>query len=526
MAGTYSTYYFDGLNFSTATAIYTDAALTTLAADGFYAQNNIVRQQSNGLLLNAQSCSSCAVACGSGVSASGSNPGYYNADVDVANDTGAVVIYFYMTSSIPDGVIGTFNNVAYNRMTSKYNHNGVTLIDGSGATVDYAGINNTTAVPDRNIATYVGNENNLLVGSYANVAEYNLVNTSYVNLGTTRNITVVNNQVGYADDTSTPTNSPVFTMVIPKAAANATLINIQIFAPMGGTAFDWEVLCPTALPNFQGSNLQADDTCVSNDETYYFSRNATGTSTPFTKDTNTVPEIGNFVFTQPDGSVYANDTSVLQYIIVDSTTALGIRNGVVVSSAACSNTGGFKSFSSSSSTSQSQICDNNSPPSAGQTFYHNGTGVGPGGVYPDTGDTAYTNSDGSTVLPAGTYYLYQDGSGNAHYMVIGLGGSVTIPATCQPPTTIFYISTMRSGCSDFCNANYLINTPRGTTGNDAYANVIIGDVIAGSSLSAGWYAYAASSTNTLSGTFRIMQVDSNNTITSLAECDNGVCQII
>lgn len=395
MAGTYSTYYFDGLNFSTATAIYTDAALTTLAADGFYAQNNIVRQQSNGLLLNAQSCSSCAVACGSGVSASGSNPGYYNADIDVANDTGAVVIYYYMTSSIPDGVIGTFNNVAYNRMTSKYNHNGVTLIDGSGATVDYSGINNADSLGGQNIATYVGNEDPLLIGNYANVAEYNLVNNTYVNLGTTRNISVVNNQVGYADDTSTPTNSPVFTMVIPKAAANATLINIQIFAPMGGTAFDWEVLCPTALPNFQGSNLQADDTCVSNDETYYFSRNATGTSTPFTKDTNTIPEIGNFVFTQPDGSVYANDTSVLQYIIVDSTTALGIRNGVVVSSAACSNTGGFKSFSSSSSTSQSQICDNNSPPSAIQTFYHNGTGIGPGSVYPDTGDTAYTTSLGT-----------------------------------------------------------------------------------------------------------------------------------
>ena len=56
--------------------------------------------------------------------------------------------------------------------------------------------------------------------------------------------------------------------------------------------------------------------------------------------------------------------------------------------------------------------------------------------------------------------------------------------------------------------------------------LIIGDVIAGSSLSAGWYAYAATSTNTNTGTFRIMQVDSNNTITSLAECDSGVCQII
>ena len=48
-------------------------------------------------------------------------------------------------------------------MTSKYNHNGVTLIDGSGATVDYAGINNADAQGGQDIATYVGNENILLV---------------------------------------------------------------------------------------------------------------------------------------------------------------------------------------------------------------------------------------------------------------------------------------------------------------------------------------------------------------------------
>ena len=36
MAVNYGTYYFDGINFSQATALYTDAALTTLAPDGFY----------------------------------------------------------------------------------------------------------------------------------------------------------------------------------------------------------------------------------------------------------------------------------------------------------------------------------------------------------------------------------------------------------------------------------------------------------------------------------------------------------
>ena len=56
-------YYFNGTSFSTASAIYTNAALTTLAPDGFYSNAGIVRQQLNGILLNAQSCDTCAVSC-------------------------------------------------------------------------------------------------------------------------------------------------------------------------------------------------------------------------------------------------------------------------------------------------------------------------------------------------------------------------------------------------------------------------------------------------------------------------------
>ena len=98
-------------------------------------------------------------------------------------------------------------------------------------------------------------------------------------------------------------------------------------------------------------------------------------------------------------------------------------------------------------------------------------------------------------------------------------------ATCSPPTTLIYLSPVASACNAFCNSSYLINTPRATTNNHNFAAVEIGDIISGASLTPGWYAYAASSTAT-SGTFRIMQVDSSNQITSLAECDSGSCAII
>ena len=160
---------------------------------------------------------------------------------------------------------------------------------------------------------------------------------TYVAQGTFQTVTAVSSQVG-----CNPTGSQVFTLVVPKTAATPTAINVLISAPLCGTLFRWEVDCPAALPSFEGSPLGGIG-CDGPTTTYYFARNATGTNPPFTVDTNVFPEIGNFVFTVDDGSVYLNDTSTLQYVIIGNpgpmpNTALGIRNGVVVSSGPCNPT--------------------------------------------------------------------------------------------------------------------------------------------------------------------------------------------
>lgn len=345
---TLGTYCFDGVNFSSATSLYTDSSLSTLAADGYYGQGLIVRQQLNGILLNAQPCSACLVPCGSGLSASISDQnGVFDANIDLANDTGAVVIRCFMGSTIPDGIIATWNSVSTNRLTCADNHNGVILIDGANNQVDYAGLfNQGTGLP-----TYVGNQNaNLLANSPYNSAgscptqgtapsNFSLVSGTYVDQGTSQNVTVASNAIGYASDP----NSPVFTMVVPKTSVTPTVLNLQIFAPLCGTAFNWEVDCPESLPTFTGSPLQSDNSCDTPNTTYYFVRNATGNNVPYNLRTNALPEIGNFVFTAADGSAYLNDTSVLQYVIIgdpgpSGNTALGIRNGVVVSSGPCNPT--------------------------------------------------------------------------------------------------------------------------------------------------------------------------------------------
>ncbi len=51
-----SNYYIDTASFSTATAIWIDAALTTKAPDGYYSDTTNYRQQVNGLLQSVVSC--------------------------------------------------------------------------------------------------------------------------------------------------------------------------------------------------------------------------------------------------------------------------------------------------------------------------------------------------------------------------------------------------------------------------------------------------------------------------------------
>ena len=336
--GALGTYCFDGLNFAQATTLYTNSTLSVLAADGYYSQGGIVRQQLSGVLLNAQACGTCEVACGNGISVSISANGFFDVNFDVASTTGAIVLYFYMGSSIADGVLANYNSTNYNRLTAKGN-DGTTLVDGSGTAVDYSGINNQgTGDP-----TYVGSDSANIIIPYTNTSvtpgvcvvgdapeNYSYTGGSYVAQGTLYPLTVTNAMCGRA-----LFGSPVFTMVVPKSTASPTTMNLKVSAPYCGTFFAYEIDCPAALPGFSSSIPQNDAVCnTAQGQTYYFVRNASGTSTPFTVDVNTIPEVGNFVFTDANGSTYLNDSGTIKYII-NGTTALGIRNGVVISSVAC-----------------------------------------------------------------------------------------------------------------------------------------------------------------------------------------------
>jgi hypothetical protein len=56
-----STFYLDSPSLSTATVIYSDINLTTIAPDGFYSDGTISREQALGILLPQSVCPSCDV---------------------------------------------------------------------------------------------------------------------------------------------------------------------------------------------------------------------------------------------------------------------------------------------------------------------------------------------------------------------------------------------------------------------------------------------------------------------------------
>ena len=100
--------------------------------------------------------------------------------------------------------------------------------------------------------------------------------------------------------------------------------------------------------------------------------------------TNTFPLVGDNVFTDSGGLNPLNNTSTIYYY-VSGTIALGVQNGVVVSSAACTSGSSLTSFFATAGTSSlndgkcGDLCDT--------LLYHNGTGT-----LPQTGDIIYAGS--------------------------------------------------------------------------------------------------------------------------------------
>jgi hypothetical protein len=92
------------------------------------------------------------------------------------------------------------------------------------------------------------------------------------------------------------------------------------------------------------------------------------------------------------------------------------------------------------------------------------------------------------------------------------------------PTQLFIIythGTVIPTCDDFCNANYQIDVS--TPADDTFDALQVGDTIYNQGGVAGFVAYAATSTETSTGVFRIATINTSGQITGISICVGGVC---
>ena len=229
---TSGTFYLDAPSLSTATVVYSNAALTTVAANGFYSEGSIVRQQISGVLLPQQACPACAVPCGVTISESGAQ-GIYYLNANLGTTTGAVIVRFN-PASVPDGIKAVYNSVVYNGVSSP----------------TYGWLQGSASLP-----TYIGElsaDCGIVAGSPYTLNEFQYDGSDFITLGTTTSVTILTGQRKLT--TLQPGNT---LMVIPKTAASPSILNLEFIGPCSGTVFDVSVSCPALLPSFDSSTMYA-----------------------------------------------------------------------------------------------------------------------------------------------------------------------------------------------------------------------------------------------------------------------------
>ncbi len=309
-------YFLDAATLSGATAVFTDATLTTAAADGWYSDSTVVRKQVGGVLTSSTpACPDCAFPCGQGVTASGSK-GIYDITFSTGTSIGVTIIYINtldkVSNYIPDGIKVSYDSANYNELASENfgylasnNINNFTYV---GITSDDCGIGST-----------------LNSSGYSSVEQYtwNSATSSFDNVGSSGSVT------GTSGDVALTATSPGWcTVYFPKPAATPDTGVVQVFGPCDFTGWNVEINCPVALTGVPGRVFGAVDCLLGDLPNIYF-------NVPNRNGTAGDPQLHEFLCLDANGNTRAPaDTYVVEVggvrkkIIVDA-------NGVITLVSVC-----------------------------------------------------------------------------------------------------------------------------------------------------------------------------------------------
>ena len=253
--GTQATYYLDAPSLGSASVIYANSSLSVIAADGFYSDGVIVREQVSGALLPQVSCPTCATPCGGAISASGQQ-GVYYLDIDLGTDVGAVVISFD-PYSVPDGIQATFNSVVYNGLSSP----------------SFGWLQGSPSLP-----TYIGDTGancGLPTSGAIDLPVFDYQGGVFVDTGDSEAVSVLSGQL---DLTSSAPGASI--MVVPKTQPTPSILTLKMIGPCAGTAFAVTVACPVSLAVIDCSTMFASSglACLAPIGQTYYLANVTGTA--------------------------------------------------------------------------------------------------------------------------------------------------------------------------------------------------------------------------------------------------------
>lgn len=214
-----TTYYINGPTLSSSTAVFTDAAMTTCAPNGYYADGPIVRQQIDCVLLPEQECPFCGVDCADALFEGPVNQGVYYMSVNLGATVGPIVILFD-PMDYPNGIEVTFDSTVYNTVVSPF----------------FGPLSAPAGLP-----VFVGldTEDCGVVGTHT-LEEYEFrSDLSFHDLGTTDVINVATSQMNL-----TWTSPGLCAMVIPKPFPTPNTLLAKVISPCGLDSFSLNVKCP------------------------------------------------------------------------------------------------------------------------------------------------------------------------------------------------------------------------------------------------------------------------------------------
>ncbi len=309
-----STFYLNGADLATSTAVYLDFQLLNLAPNGFYGDGTIVRQQVSGILLAAESCSNCPIPCSSGTIETNQLVAMYSITYSVGTSTDGPIIIYFRPQENPDGILVTYDGVKYNSMSCS--------IDGIHESTNP--LNFTFAGGDIDGCLSV-----LPISLSLPVYNYN---SGWVNSGSIIPFTINPGDVSLSDPYFS--SGATWVMVIPKTNSTPTTLDVQIISPCFDSKCNVTINCPAELDRVVNGSIVFEDAaieCIEETAVVYY-------SVRVHDDEDILIGLYDYVFTDAAAENALADGFYLivnDYSGTPTTEVMQIENGIVIAITPC-----------------------------------------------------------------------------------------------------------------------------------------------------------------------------------------------